>query len=144
MTAGATFKEAMDEVLDNVKGDEYMVVLCSFAANSAQYNGANGWINAISEYCSAEGKVYDAKKLTANTLVGDVLGKVIVIVNTEGSVSTIPSDSRCLFINMPMSMSESDFDEVLDNRISDVYKGTASSTTASDAGIDIFHTHVQA
>ena len=144
MIDGDTFADAMDEVLDNVKSDEYMVVICSFAANSAQYNGADGWINAINEYCSGKDNVYDAKNLTANTLVGDVLNKVIVIVTTESSVSTIPKNSKCLFVNMPMTTTESDFNEVLDNRISDISKGTVSSTTASDAGIDIYHTHAQA
>lgn len=147
MLIGSTFKEALEEIVSNVKNDEYMVVVCTFAQNSAQYNGADGWVNAISDICSSDvniaDDIYDAKQLTANTLVGDVLGKVIVIVNMAGEVSTVPSGSKCLFVNMPMTLSSGDFDGVLNNRLDVIKKSEANSTTATNSGISIYNTHAQ-
>lgn len=147
MLKGSTFKEALAEIVSNVKNDEYMVVVCTFAQNSAQYNGADGWVNAISDICSSDadiaGYIYDAKQLSSNTLVGDVLGKVIVIVNMEGEVSTVPSGSKCLFVNMPMTMSGDDFNAVLNDRLDVIKKGVSNSTTAIDSDISIYNTHAQ-
>ena len=71
------------------------------------------------------------------------MGKVIVIVNMEGEVSTVPSGSKCLFVNMPMTMSGDDFNAVLNDRLDVIKKGASNSTTAIDSDISIYNTHAQ-
>ena len=143
-TSGPTFESALSEILESVKNDEYMVVVCTFAQGSQERNGADGWINEISSICATKAAVYDAKNLSKYTLVGDVLGKVIVIVNMEGTVSTVPSGSKCLFVNMPLTMTSGHFDKDLDNRHTDIYKGKDNTTTATKSDIGIYNTHAQA
>ena len=131
---------------DHLKTDEYMVLVCSFAADSYESTDSNGndWVNVISNACATNADVYDAKKLNANTLVGDVLGKLIVIVNIENSnYSSYPANSKCLFMNMPMKTVEGDFDNILNNRIGTLNKATTSATPAA-SGITMYHTHAQA
>ena len=144
MTSGSTFNEALSAITKQAKSDEYMVVICTFAQGSAHQNGTDGWVKEISTICAGNDKVYDAKGLTQNTLVGDVLGKVIVIINTEGELASVPSGSKCLFVNMPMTMTAADFTNDLDDRLGDIEKGAANSSTASSSGIQMYHTHAQA
>ena len=141
---------ALDEMIDNIKADEYMVLICTFAQGSHNhsYTAEDGttldWIGEISRVCSLKEEVYDAKGLTPNTLVGDVLGKVIVIINTEGAVSSIPSNSKCLFVNIPLTLNSNSFGSALnENNIGDINKGTANNSTISDTGIDMYKTHAQ-
>ncbi len=141
---------ALDEMIDNIKADEYMVLICTFAQGSHNhsYTAEDGttldWIGEISRVCSLKEEVYDAKELTPNTLVGDALGKVIVIINTEGAVSSIPSNSKCLFVNIPLTLNSGSFGSVLnENNIGDINKGTANNSTISDTGIDMYKTHAQ-
>ncbi|MCF0187470.1 MAG: fimbrillin family protein, partial [Bacteroidaceae bacterium] len=102
------FSEYLTDITNNISTKEYLVLMCTFAQNSAiplkrssgpRYN----WMEEISNACANNGKVYDAKQITANTTVGEVLGSVIVIVATEGAVSSITAlnDSKCLFVQMP-------------------------------------------
>lgn len=143
MTGGDTFAQALAKITGNVKLDEYMVMICTFAPNSANHTGEHGdWVNEISFQCSQNESVFDAREITPNTLVGDVLGKVIVIINTGDSYTSYPASSKCLFINMPMTMSESDFDGVLTNRKGDLLKTTNSSAATSN--ISMYQTHAQA
>ncbi|MBQ5582486.1 MAG: hypothetical protein IIU68_03940, partial [Bacteroidales bacterium] len=79
------------------------------------------WMQAISNACdnlnnsttdtTVAGKIYNAQGLDSNTLVGDVLGKVIVIVNCENAVAdeTIPTNSLCLFVNIPNNLTSAYF-----------------------------------
>ena len=141
---------ALDEMINNIKADEYMVLICTFAQGSHNhsYTAEDGttldWIGEISRVCSLKEEVYDAKVLTPNTLVGDVLGKVIVIINTEGAVSSIPSNSKCLFVNIPLTLNSSSFGSALnENNIGDINKGTANNTIISDTEIDMYKTHAQ-
>lgn len=143
MLKGATFAAALTQITNSAQADEYMVVICSFAQSSAQHNGPNGWIEAISSICSSNSVVYDAKQLTKDTLVGDVLGKVIVIINSEGELASVPSGSKCLFVNMPMTLSSDDFSGILNDRIGAINKGTANSSTATVSDISMYHTHAQ-
>lgn len=141
-----TFLESLTEITGSVKGDEYMVLICTFAQGSYNYTDSNNgtWIDAISTACASNDAVYDAKALTPNTLVGDVLGKVIVIINTEGAVSSIPSNSKCLFVNIPLTLNSNLFGSTLnENNIGDINKGTANNSTISDTEIDMYKTHAQ-
>lgn len=105
----ANFSDALDDIIERLQPDEYMIVLCTFAQNSYDYNRSNGgWEKAISDICANNEKVIDAKTLTTNTVVGDVLNHVIVIVNTENDIN-IP-DSKCLFMhNMGMTLVQNEY-----------------------------------
>ena len=117
-----SFETRLGEVVKNVKDDEYMIVFCSFAQGSFNDTAKTGktWMQAISDACntinsssdsSLSGRIYDGNKLTSNTLVGDVLGKVIVIVNCESAVSgeTLPENSKCVFVNIPNNLTNAYF-----------------------------------
>lgn len=117
-----SFETRLGEVVKNVKEDEYMIVFCSFAQGSFNDTAKTGktWMQAISDACntvdsstdgSLSGRIYDGSKLTSNTLVGDVLGKVIVIVNCENPVSdeTLPKNSKCVFVNIPNNLTQAYF-----------------------------------
>lgn len=114
-----------------------MVVICTFAQGSADHNRANGgWEKEISDICAKKGKlVFDAKQLNQNTVVKDVLGSVIVIVNTENSVS-IP-DSKCLFMNMGMTLDQAEFTN------NSYYQKSLTYGNNGLSGIDVYGTHAQ-
>lgn len=132
-----TFEESLDEIIGCVKEDEYMVVICTFAQGSVDHNRANGgWEKEISDICAKKGElVFDAKKLDQNTVVKDVLGSVIVIVNTENSVS-IP-DSKCLFMNMGMTLDQAEFTN------NSYYQKSLTYGNNGLSGIDVYGTHAQ-
>ena len=141
-------EDALDEMIENISDDEYMLLICTFAQGSYNHSyTSNGvtydWVGEISRICSEKTDVYDAKALTSNTLIGDVLGKVIVIVNTEGTLSATPKDSKCLFVDIPLTLTSSLFGGTLDNNIKGINKGTAESTTIADSGIDMYNTQAQ-
>lgn len=143
-----TVDSALDEIIGNLKSDEYMILICSFAQGSYNHTYTENevtydWAGEISRLCSEKDGVYDAKNLTASTVVGDVLGRVIVIVNIEGDVSNVPSDSKCLFVNMPMTLSSGDFSAVLNDRLDVIKKSGSNGTTAIDSDISIYNTHAQ-
>lgn len=135
-----SFAEYLNLITDEVQEDEYMVVFCTFAQNS--YNGKlcpSTWYDAVSNACASNDKVYDASGISANTLVGDVLNKVIVIVNLESAVSEneLPANSKCLFTYVPMQLP------------SDFYAETTSHTdalyysTKNASGISMYTSHAQ-
>lgn len=143
-------EDALDEIIDNLKADEYMVLMCTFAQGSYNHSYttdgvAYDWVGEISRICSTKTEVYDAKNLTPNTLVGDVLGKVIVIVNMEGVFTTVPSDSKCLFVNAPLKLTNDLFPTTLndDKNKTNLMTGTAGANTPSDTKIDIYNTQAQ-
>lgn len=147
-----TFAEYLKDVTDNivdtngVPKEEYMVVMCTFAQDSYDYTDSEGdnWVAEISDACASNAYVYDSKNITENTLVGDVLGKVIVIVNLEGAVTSVPSDSKCLFVNMPLTLNSNLFGNTLnENNSGPIYKGTTGSTKPTNSNIDMYHTHAQ-
>lgn len=132
--------EYLGQITDEVQEDEYMVVFCTFAQNS--YNGdlcPSTWFEAVSNACNANEKVYDASSITANTLVGDVLGKVIVIVNLDSSVSstTLPANSKCLFTYIPMQLPEDYYAEATSHTDALYY------STKTAAGISMYTSHAQ-
>lgn len=106
------FATVLKCITDSVKSNEYMMVFCTFAQNSYEET-EGGWMKAISDVCAKNDKIIDASKISANTVVGDVLGKVIVLVNCEKDPSTIKNlphgSSKCLFTYTPISLDEKRF-----------------------------------
>lgn len=136
MNGAPTFEATLKQITDNVKDDEYMVVMCTFAQGSAVHSD---WRQAISDVCANNDKVIMASKLTENTVVGDVLGKVIVIVNTftKGEVK----GSKCLFFNMGMTLDESNWTNLSDpNKF---YQSPLTWYNTEDSGIKMYGTHAQ-
>ncbi len=140
-----TFDTALGQIVNNVEADEYMVVVCTFAQGSANYvygtnsDGTNKiWLHKISEICNKyDGKIVDGSTLTPNTVVGDVLGKVIVIVNTYTSATI--NDSKCLYMNVRMELDKDEFknNPYLTRNLNfwDTQNGAS--------GIKVFATHAQ-
>ncbi len=109
-----SFSDYLSQITSKVSGSEYMVLICSFAQGSFEDASVTGktWLQAVSDACAANSEVYDASKITNNTLVGDVLGSVIVIVNTLAPISSdtsLPKNSKCLFMYLPSALSSSHF-----------------------------------
>lgn len=129
-----TFETALGQVVEKVKSDEYMVVMCTFAQGSAV---RNDWRQAISDACDKyTGKIVEASSLNENTVVGDVLGKVIVIVNTytEGEVV----NSKCMFFNMSLLLDENEF------KNNPYYEKPLYWYNITESGITMYGTHAQA
>lgn len=131
-----TFSSILSQITDNVQPNEYMVVFVTFAQDSYDYNRSNGgWEQEVSNICADNSDVIDARTLNANSVVGDVLGKVIVIVNTDNAVSS--ADSKCLFMRgMGMTLDQ------------DTYRNTdyTETTLADGSGTTRFNaygTHAQ-
>lgn len=146
------FEELLDQVVSKLSPDEYMVLVCTFAQDSYDYEGTNGrWYGEISAICAQdkyENTLVDAKGISSNTLVGDVLGRLLVIVNMPEEINSetaLPADSRCLFTFMPLMLSASHFDGTDDNQdklwISNIVDDKAK---AKDSGIIVYNTHAQA
>lgn len=129
-----TFETALGQVVEKVKSDEYMVVMCTFAQGSAQYGD---WRKEISDACDKyPGKIVEASSLNENTVVGDVLGKVIVIVNTytPGEVT----NSKCMFFNMSLLLDENEF------KNNPYYEKPLYRYNTINSGITMYGTHAQA
>lgn len=107
-----SFETVLNCITSHVKPKEYMMVFCTFAQNSYEET-EGGWMKAISDVCAKNDKIIDASKISANTVVGDVLGKVIVIVNCQKDPSTIKNlphgSSKCLFTYTPIKLDEGRF-----------------------------------
>ena len=105
-----SFEDALDYIAYHVKSNEYMMVFCTFAQNSYEET-EGGWMKAISDAC-ADDRIIDARTISANTVVGDVLGKVIVIVNCAKDPQTIdnlPTGSKCLFTYTPLELDKNQY-----------------------------------
>lgn len=133
-TDAPTFESCLDDITECVQPDEYMVVICTFAQGSgnATYNDKN-WIQYISEICNNNEKVIVASNLNQNSTVADVLGRVIVIVNTF-TTTNIP-DGKCFFMDIPISQTETEFKG--DVKVDLKYYNSTSS------GITVYGTHAQ-
>ena len=132
---------------------EYMILVCSFAQESINHEGSNGyWYGEISAICNKSDYadyIVDATKVTANTLVGDVLGKILVIINMQGTISAtteLPSGSKCMFVNMPSELTSTRFTP-LDNQETLLKNNTDylwySATTATSTGISMYNNQAQ-
>lgn len=130
--AAKTFETYLDEIVGKLNQEEYMVLICSFAHDSYDYEGTNGkWYDEISAICSKDkyaSTIADARTITSNTVIGEVLGKLIVIVNMPNeinSTSILPSNSKCLFTCMPANLTSSYYTDT------DTDTDTNSDTTIS-------------
>lgn len=133
-SSATTFADALTTITGEVKSDEYMVLICTFAQGSYNY-GAGQWRQAISEACANNDDVFDGRNLTPETVVGQVLGKVIVIVNTY-TEGPIPG-SKCLFMNMGITLYENDF------KNSDYFMVPLQFENSTNTGITVYGTHAQ-
>ena len=133
--------------------NEYMILVCSFAQESIDYEGANGkWYGEISHICNNSAYadyILDAKKLDSKTLVGDVLGKILVIINMQESISdktTLPSGSKCMFTYMPSELTSTRFSP-LDDTKTLLSNNTdylwSAGTTAVPTGITMYSNQAQ-
>ena len=141
---GSSFAYYLKKITENVREDEYMIVFCTFAQNS--YNGSkcpSTWYKAISDACAENGDVYDASSLTANTLVGDVLDKVIVIVNLDSTVdsATLPEGSKCLFTYVPMNLPSDHYTG--DNATASGHIDALQYSTKASSGVSMYTSHSQ-
>lgn len=107
-----SFETVLSSITSHVKPKEYMMVFCTFAQHS--YEKTEGeWMKAISDACAKNDRIIDASKISANTVVGDVLGKVIVIVNCQKDPNTITNlphgSTKCLFTYTPITLNEGNF-----------------------------------
>lgn len=105
------FADALEYIASHVHPKEYMVVFCTLAHNSYEET-EGGWMQVVSDVCAADkdNKIIDARTISANTVVGEVLGKVIVIVNCAKdptTISNLPTGSKCLFTYTPLELNES-------------------------------------
>lgn len=152
-TNAKTFESCLISVVENVKEDEYIVVFCTFAQDSYSGNRCpSTWMQAVSDACdkvnnsndpNLKGKIFNGSQLTANTLVGDVLNHVIVIVNLDKTFSnyTLPANSKCLFTYVPMNLASDHYtgaNAEIDGHIDPLYYCTKESS-----GISMYTSHAQ-
>ena len=108
------FADALEYIASHVQSKEYMVVFCTLAHNSYEET-EGGWMQVVSDVCAADKKIIDARTISANTVIGEVLGKVIVIVNCAKdptTISNLPTGSKCLFTYTPLELNESRYKEL--------------------------------
>ena len=130
------FSDVLKEITRHVKDDEYMVVVCTIAQDSYDYNRDNGgWKKEVSDVCANNPDVFDASTITPETVVKDVLGKVIVIVNTNNFYQI--DRSKCLFMNMGISLNEDEYTG------SNYYEKPLSYGNRNLSGITMYATHAQ-
>lgn len=132
-----SFEDALKYIADHVQPKEYMMVFCTLAQKSYEET-EGGWMQAVSDACAADDRIIDARTISANTVVGDVLGKVIVIVNCAKDPQTIdnlPTGSKCLFTYTPLELDESRYKTL------DYCKGAI--TNCADASLNMFSAQAQ-
>lgn len=103
-----SFANALEYIAYHVQPKEYMIVFCTLAQKSYEET-EGGWMQAVSKACAADDRIIDARTISANTVVGDVLGKVIVIVNCAkdpSKIDNLPKGSKCLFTYTPLELDE--------------------------------------
>ena len=155
--SGPLFEEVLEELISYVKTNtqEYIVLVCSFAQESIDYQSSNGyWYEEISAICGKSdyaSYILDAKTISQNTLVGDAIGKVLVIVNMSRTIengTTLPEDSKCLFTYLPSELTVAHFNGVDDNQDKlwkslTTTEGGSKKTTAVDSGINMYNNQSQ-
>lgn len=132
-----SFANALEYIASHVQPKEYMMVFCTFAQKSYEET-EGGWMQAVSDACAANNKIIDARTISANTVVGDVLGKVIVIVNCQKDPSTItnlPEGSKCLFTYTPLELDE--------NRYTTNDYCTGAIVNSADASLNMYSAQAQ-
>lgn len=135
-----SFADALKYIAFHVQPKEYMMVFCTLAQNSYEET-EGGWMQAVSDACAADNKIIDARTISANTVVGDVLGKVIVIVNCAKDPKTIgnlPTGSKCLFTYTPLELDENQY------KTQQWCTGAiANCADASDASLNMYSAQAQ-
>lgn len=109
-----TFETVLNSITSHVQPKEYMIVFCTFAQDSHEET-KNGWLQAISDVCASNSKVVDGRTISANSVVGDVLGKVIVIVNCQddpNNIENLPQNSKCLFTYTPITLDKTRYKDL--------------------------------
>lgn len=109
-----TFETVLNTITSQVQPDEYMMVFCTFAQDSHEET-KNGWLQAISDVCASNSKVVDGRTISANSVVGDVLDKVIVIVNCPedpNDIKNLPQGSKCLFTYTPITLDKTRYKDL--------------------------------
>lgn len=141
-------KQITDKIIINSK--EYMVLICSFAQGSFNDTDITGktWMQAISDVCAKNDYVLDSRTLSSDTMVGDVLGKVLVIVNLESQITSsteLPENSKCMFTYMPSNLTAGRFtaesDELLLQNNEDQLWCSSDKVMSSD--ITIYNNQAQ-
>ena len=129
--AAPTFEFALSEIAKYVKEDEYMVVYCTFAQGSTVYGD---WRAEIAEACSNNEAIIDARTLNANSTVGDVLGKVIVIVSTytPGEVS-----SKTFFTDLRNQLDQTEYQN------NPYLTRSLTHNNTTESGINLYATYAQ-
>mgnify|MGYP000308990944 CR=1 FL=1 len=140
-----SFESVLENITTYIQPDEYMVVMCTFAQGSGNYeykttsdDTKKVWIHKISEICNLDkfkDKVIEASQLNENSTVADALGRVIVIVNTYTDTSV--SGSKCFFMDIPISQNQNRFEG--DN----YYKEYLKYNNDTQSGIQVYGTHAQ-
>lgn len=129
--------------------EEYMVLICSFAQQSVQHSGTNGWIKEISSICAKDeykNYILNAQNITSSTLVGDAIGKIVVLIASSEEITstTIPSstlaeNSTCFFSYLPMELESTQFGINADNE----EQLWTTTTTTNNSGITLYNSHAQ-
>ena len=131
-----SFANALEYIASHVQPKEYMMVFCTLAQKSYEET-EGGWMQAVSDACAADDRIIDARTISANTVVGDVLGKVIVIVNCAKDPKTIdnlPTGSKCLFTYTPLELDENQYKEPY---------CTGAIVNCADASLNMLSTQAQ-
>lgn len=132
---------------------EYMVLVCTFAQESIQHNGANGWIKAITAICQKEeymNYILPAYDVTPDTLVGDAIGKIVVLIGASEEISstttpssTLAENSDCFFAYLPMELKSKMFVATETQPIDNEDQLWYTTTTTNDTGITLYNSHAQ-
>lgn len=132
------FANALKYISSHVQQKEYMIVFCTLAQDSYEEK-EGGWMQAVSDACATDNNIIDARTISANTVVGDVLGKVIVIVNCAKDPQTIqnllPTGSKCLFTYTPLELDE--------NRYTTLPYCTGAIVNCADASLNMYSAQAQ-
>lgn len=132
-----SFANALEYIAYHVQPNEYMIVFCTLAQKSYEET-EGGWMQAVSDACAADDRIIDARTISANTVVGDVLGKVIVIVNcakNPSKIDNLPKGSKCLFTYTPLELDE--------NRYKTQQWCTGAIANCADASLNMFSAQAQ-
>lgn len=132
-----SFADALEYIASHVQPKEYMMVFCTLAHNSYEET-EGGWMQAVSDACAADDRIIDARTISANTVVGDVLGKVIVIVNcakNPSKIDNLPKGSKCLFTYTPLELDE--------NRYKTQQWCTGAIANCADASLNMYSAQAQ-
>ena len=137
------FSTALDAIAGYVKPKEYMIVFCTFAQGSYDgFGDGESWMEAVSSACeniTNKDNIFDGSLITKETVIDDVLGKVIVIVNcasevTDISPDALPSSSKCLFTYAPQELNKENY-QGLDYKEGWIYKISNSQVKESGLGM---------